>query len=205
MYNNKKKEVDLKIVSGKNNNPFTQKEDDGIEKLKNEHAELSKKLMSDEVSFEDKMKLLLQMNSKTFPSLIDELKAMEPNVDRSTVAYQILKFHKEMREIVIKKREVEISDEINPYAPKFQFAFESFAELFHAVMISQGIDEIEINNFFMALAGEIAGWEEVLIKAVKGISSKTVSKLHNPFLEKFKDQIKYVKECKEAERNMYFI
>lgn len=198
--------MSLRVVkSKKNDNPFTQRDDDSTAKIKAQFSELYEELMSEEVSFEDKMKALLKMQSRTVPSLIDELEAKEPNVDRSTVAYQILKFLKETREIVIKKREVETSEEINPYSPKFQKVFEFFIELIHGVMVNQGTDEIEISNFFTALSGEIAGWEDEVIKHIKGISGKDLNQLYNPFVEKFRKQIKYVKACKEAEDDMYYI
>ena len=202
MYKDRKSGATLKVIGKTEENPFTQKKDNRAEEIKSQFSELFEELMNDAVPFEDKMKSLLRMQSSTVPALIDELESNEPNVDRSTVAYQILKFLKETREIIIKKREVETSEDINPYAPKFQKVFEFFIELIYEVMVSQETSSIEVSNFFTALAVKIAGWEEEVIKHIKGISSKNLNKLSNPFILKFKKQIK---DVKEAEEGMYYI
>jgi hypothetical protein len=197
----------LKVVPKREeSNPFINPEDKRrfqlSENLLNSIAELNKK----GVSFSDKMDILLNIQAEVLPLLMEELSASDPNIDRSVIASRMGSFLKEMGNLIVRKREVEAaSDDIDPYSPKFQLIFEFFVELVHENMVKQKIDSILIKNFFNEFAAELVGWEDKIIKSLKGVSSKALGKISNPFGKEFKESIKTLDVKLESSKDMYFI
>lgn len=147
------------------------------------------KLNDPNLSYTDKLDLIIELKTRIVPIVFKELYANFPNPEISLIASRASFALKEAAAIIIKKRESEVSDEINPFSPKFQKAFYWIIELFHQTIVENGCDEITTNNIFTTLSTKLLGWEEVLAKQLKSISSKALEKVENPFIAKFKDGI----------------
>ncbi|MFA5071036.1 MAG: hypothetical protein WC511_01545 [Candidatus Pacearchaeota archaeon] len=142
------------------------------------------------VTYNEKLDLIIDLKTRIVPIVFAELFQEKPNADISLIASRASFALKEAASIIIKKRETEVTDDINPYSPKFQKAFFMFIELFHKVMMENGADEIMINNVFGSLSRVLLGWEEQVVKSLKSVSSKALEKIENPFIAKFKDSLK---------------
>lgn len=148
--------------------------------------------------YNEKLDLIIELKTRIVPIVFKELYENFPNPEISLIASRASFALKEAAAIIIKKRESEVSDEINPFSPKFQKAFYWIIELFHQTIVENGCDEITTNNVFTTLSTKLLGWEEVLAKQLKSISSKALEKVENPFIAKFKDEIQNrVEEEKE--------
>ncbi len=157
------------------------------------------KLNDANMPYNEKLDLIIDLKTRLVPVVFKELYTNFPNPDISLIASRASFALKEAAAIIIKKRESEITDEINPFSPKFQKAFYMFLELFHKVLQENSVDEITINNIFSTMSTKLLGWEEVLNKSLKSISSKALEKIENPFIAKFKEELKTKQEPEKKE------
>ena len=157
-----------------------------------------KKLNDPNLPYNEKLDLIIELKTRIVPIVFKELYANFPNSDISLIASRASFALKEAAAIIIKKRESEISDEINPFSPKFQKSFYWIIELFHQTLVENGADEITTNNVFTSLSTKLLGWEEVLAKQLKSISAKALEKVENPFISKFKEELKNKDEVPET-------
>jgi hypothetical protein len=140
--------------------------------------------------YNEKLDLIIELKTRIVPLVFKELYASFPNPEISLIASRASFALKEAAAIIIKKRESEVTDEINPFSPKFQKAFYWLIELFYTVLMENGVEEISRNNIFTNLSTKLLGWEEVIAKQLKSISSKALDKVENPFIAKFKESLK---------------
>lgn len=187
----KKKELECAEIDG---NPFEDNSFQESDRQKNEEARAKfeegiSAVNSDTLPFERKLDKLIDLNNMVLPYLFKELYARYPNADRSVVGARICIALKTATDILIKKRESEVSEEINPDSPKFQKAFEWFIEVVRASMEEAGMDSVAINNTFNVMANRLQGWENLVSKSLKGVSSKALSEVQNPFVKDFIAQL----------------
>lgn len=187
----KKKELECAEIDG---NPFEDNSFQESDRQKNEEARAKfeegiSAVNSDTLPFERKLDKLIDLNNMVLPYLFKELYARYPNADRSVVGARICIALKTATDILIKKRESEVSEEINPDSPKFQKAFEWFIEVVRASMEEAGMDSVAINNTFNVMANRLQGWENLVSKSLKGVSSKALSEVQNPFVKDFISQL----------------
>jgi len=140
--------------------------------------------------YNEKLDLIIELKTRIVPLVFQELYSSFPNAEISLIASRAAFALKEAAAIIIKKRESEVSDEINPFSPKFQKAFYWIIELFHQTLIENNCDAITTNNIFTTLSSKLLGWEEVLAKQLKTVSSKALEKVENPFIAKFRDEMR---------------
>lgn len=157
------------------------------------------KLNDVNLPYNEKLDLIIDLKTRIVPVVFKELFEEDPNPDISLIASRASFALKEAAAIIIKKRESEVTDDINPFSPKFQKAFFMFIELFHKVSIENGLDEITVNNIFSSLSTKLLGWEEQIVKSMKSVSSKALEKIENPFILKFKESLKVVDEPVKVE------
>jgi len=177
------------------NNPETEKvSEEELQKLLEKNEENMKilkahldEVQNDGLSFGDKINNILKINALIIPHLFEELTSITPNMDKSMIASRTISAIKETGNFLIKKHETEISDEINTNSPKFQLVFGWFLDLFHDILSDQGLETIQINNIFHTLSLELSGWEDKINKRLKGLSSRALAEVKNPFLEKSED------------------
>lgn len=144
------------------------------------------KLQTSNLNFNEKLELIIQLKTKLAPSVLKEVFKNSPNPDISLIATRACGILKNTADLIIKKRELEVSDELNPHSPKFQRSFAWFLELFHSAVVELGLDEVQINNLFASLSSRLVGWEDNLVKQLKGLSSKANEVIENPFLQSLK-------------------
>ena len=137
------------------------------------------------VSYDRKLEIVVKLNSQVLPSMFRELFAQKPNADRSMVGSRMCMALKNMTDVIVKKRETEVSEEINPDSPKFQKAFEWFIETVRVSMEEAGMDSTSINNTFNVMANRLQGWEQMINRSLRGVSSKAMSEVENPFIKDF--------------------
>lgn len=145
-------------------------------------------LRDPDASFQQRLDKLVEVQSLIMPQLVAEIFATRPNVGRSVIISRTAMAIRDISNMIIKKREAEVADDLNPYSPKFQASFGWIIELFYMVVAKQGLDQIQISNLFNDLATELVGWEDKLDKRLKGVSSKALDQLNNPFLDDFKQK-----------------
>jgi len=162
---------------------------DAADKLAAFQADIEK-LNNPNMPYNEKLDLIIELKTRIVPLVFKELYASFPNPEISLIASRASFALKEAAAIIIKKRESEVTDEINPFSPKFQKAFYWIIELFHQVLVENGVDEITTNNVFTNLSTKLLGWEEVIAKQLKSISAKALEKVENPFIAKFKESLK---------------
>lgn len=143
-----------------------------------------KQVMGSELTFNEQMTKILELNSIIIPELFREFTSSMPNVDKSVIGSRILSAIKDMSGVIMKKHESEVAEEINTYSPKFQVIFTWFIELINVVLGRQGLDTIQINNIFADLSSELTGWEDKVSKRLKGLSAKSLDGVKNPLLDK---------------------
>lgn len=143
-----------------------------------------KKVMGSDLTFNEQMTKILELNAIIIPELFREFSNSMPNVDKSVIGSRILSAIKDMSSIIMKKHESEVAEEINTYSPKFQIIFTWFIELINVVLGRQGLDTIQINNIFSDLSSELTGWEDKVSKRLKGLSAKSLDGIKNPLLDK---------------------
>lgn len=143
------------------------------------------KLSDPEVDFKIKLDTVAQLQRETLPSLFQELSARIPDTDRSLVASRTILAIGAMSKTLLERRAADAAEEIDPHSPKFQLVLGWFIELLHESMKAQSLDPITINNTFQDLSARLAGWEEIVSKRLKGVSSKALGSIKNPFVETF--------------------
>ena len=151
-----------------------QKFEKGLEVVNNPHS-----------TYDEKFNTLIQLNTLILPFAFQELSAQIPNPDRSVIASRICTALKDATSILMKKRETELTEEINPDSPKFQKSFEWFIEVVRASMEEAGVDSTTMNNVFNVMSNRLQGWEQMILKSLKGVSSKALSEVENPFIKDF--------------------
>jgi hypothetical protein len=174
----------LKKIAARNQVP-----PDAQEKLEAFQKDIER-LNDPNMPYNEKLDLIIELKTRIVPLVFKELYASFPNPEISLIASRASFALKEAAAIIIKKRESEVSDEINPFSPKFQKAFYWLIELFHQTLVENGCDEITVNNVFSTLSSKLLGWEEIIAKQLKSISSKALEKVENPFIAKFKEELK---------------
>ena len=186
----KKKEECVEIDA----NPFEdcrfREESENNEKARAKFEEGLSIVNNNKTSYEQKLDKLIDLNTMVLPFLFKELYARNPNAERSVVGSRICIALKAATEILIKRRESEVSEEINPENPKFQKAFEWFIEVVRASMEEAGMDSTSINNTFNVMANRLQGWEALIAKSLKGVSCKALSEVENPFVKDFMAQLR---------------
>lgn len=171
-------------------NLLNRRSSDEIEKDLELIKKCLKAIMGPDLSFNQKMDKILEVNTLVIPELFREFTSSMPSVDKSMVGVRILSAIKDLSSIILKKREAEMAEEINPNSPKFQLIFSWFIEVLNAVLERQGLDIIQINNIFNDLSSELNGWEDKIIKRLRGVSAKALDQVKNPLVEKIdKEQI----------------
>lgn len=178
---------------GKKNGVRNEVPADAKERLESFQRDIEK-LNDPNLPYNEKLDLIIELKTRIVPLVFNELYKPFPNPEISLIASRASFALKEAAAIIIKKRESEVSDEINPFSPKFQKAFYWIIELFHQTLIENGCDEITTNNIFTSLSTKLLGWEEILAKQLKSISAKALEKVENPFLAKFKEELKNKEE-----------
>lgn len=142
-----------------------------------------KDLQGDSLNFSEKMNTILKINGIVIPEFFRQMTNTMPDTDRARIASNSLSAIKDMSQILMKKREVELSEDINLNSPKFQLVFSWLIEVFNNVLESQSLSRIQINNVFTALSSELAGWEDKVSKRLKGLSSKVLDEVKNPLVK----------------------
>ena len=181
---NKDKEVD----SGKvfESNLIHQRSSEEIQEgLDNLEGYLSD-LLKEDMSFSQKMNAILKMNAIIIPEFFRELTSSMPSVDKSMIASKAISAIKDTGNFLIKKRETEMSEDINLNSPKFQLIFTWFMELINEILMRQGLNTLQVNNIFNDLSLELTGWEDKILKRLKGLSSKALDEVKNPLIEKIR-------------------
>lgn len=143
------------------------------------------KLSDPDVDFKVKLDTVAELQRETLPSLFQELSARVPDTDRSLVASRTILAIGAMSKTLLERRAADAAEEIDPHSPKFQLVLGWFIELLHESMKAQNLDAITVNNTFQDLSARLAGWEEVVSKRLKGVSSKALGSIKNPFVEQF--------------------
>lgn len=143
-----------------------------------------------DLPYQSRIESLQLLTTTLVPTLFQELLSEAPNVERSIVASRALMAIKASSDLMTRKREAEISDELNPYSPKFQLAFGWIVETFYNVLQNQGLEDLQVNSIFNDLAVSLTGLEDKLEKRLKGVASKALAQLENPFVADFKAELK---------------
>lgn len=138
---------------------------------------------------EKKLDSVVKMMAMNLPQQFNETLSDVPNVDRSIISNRLIASLKDIVTILVKRKEIEVSEEINPESLKFQKAFEWFVEAVHSAMVEAGADSTVINNTFNVLANKLQGWEFMISKQLKGVSSKALDSIDNPFVDNFINQL----------------
>lgn len=149
-----------------------------------------KEISDPAIPFDKKLDTAVRLNSQVLPYLFKELSAQKPNADRSAVGARMCTVLKNVTDIIVKKKESEVSEEINPDSPKFQKAFEWFIETVRVSMEEAGVDSISINNTFNVMVNRLQGWEQMVSRSLKGVTSKAMSEVENPFIRDFMSRLK---------------
>lgn len=173
----------------KGNHFISNRKEPSVEQIEKEQADLEKYLasfLSEETSFSKKMNCILQMNAIIIPKLLWELNNPVPDVDRTMIASRTISSIKELGNTLMKSREIELSDDINLNSPKFQAVLGWFMDLFNEILERHDINNMKKNEIFNDLSIELSGWEDRIMKKLKGASSKALKGIKNPFLEKIK-------------------
>lgn len=157
--------------------------DEEVSKDLNDLKTCLSKVMGGDLTFNDKMDKILEMNAIIIPEMFREFSSSMPSADKSVVGSRILSAIKDIGSVLIKKRETESSEDIDLSSPKFQMVFTWIIELFKLVLDRQGLDSIQINNIFTDLSSELVGWEEKITKKLKGLSAKVLKEVKNPLVE----------------------
>lgn len=159
-----------------------QKREDKREKLTKAVMALLEKLeKSDSVDMQ--LNTVIALESKILAPLFDEFVAVAPNPDRSTIGAKFAAVLKHIATLIITRREMHVSEEVNPHAPKFQVIFTWFLEVIQDIMVEEQFDQITIDNFFNKLSQRLAGWEGIIEKRLKGLSSKALDQVTNPLVK----------------------
>ncbi len=148
------------------------------------------KINDKDLSLPAKLDTLAETLSAIVPLQIGESLAKVPSEARSVALSRAMAGLREITNVLKTKRDVENSDEINPYSPKFQIVFGWFFDVFHHTLTEQGLDEIAINNIFAKLSVELVGWEEKIEKRLRGVAGRALENLTNPLIKDFKDSIR---------------
>lgn len=178
--------VDSKV--GLRANKINQRTDDEIQADLQKLNQYIKEIQGGDLNFSAKMDNLLKMNGLVIPELFRELTSAMPNLDKSNIASKVIGAVKDTGQILIKKREIESTEEINPNSPKFQLVFGWIIELFNMILEKQDLKPIQINNIFNDLSLELVGWEDKVLRRLKGLSSKALDKIENPLIDKLKNK-----------------
>jgi len=176
----------IKVLKGNKPNKFPESPNMSLEEIEKDRQIFKDFLLNiqeKDTSFQDKMDEVLKMNATIVPYIFQELTSDFPDLDRAAVASKAMSSIKEICNVIIKKRDMEISDDINPNSAKFQAVFGWFMELIHDVISRQGLDTIQINNIFSEISIELSGWEEIILKKLKGLSAKALAEVKNPLLK----------------------
>jgi hypothetical protein len=167
---------------------LTYKSPEEIQKDKQDLELYLKEIQNTEISFDKRLDSILKVNSLIIPLLFSEMLSDSPDIYRSMVASKVITAIKETGKLLIKKREIELVDEINLNSPKFQLVFGWFLEVINGVLKKQGMNELQLNSIFQELSLELSDWEDRVMKKLKGLSSKALDEIENPFLKTLKEK-----------------
>lgn len=155
------------------------------------------KLADPNVDFKAKLDVVGLLQREALPSLFQELAARVPDTDRSLVASRTILAIGAMSKTLLERRAADSAEELDPHSPKFQLVLGWFLELLHEAMKAQNVDSITINNTFQDLSARLSGWEETVSKKLKGVSSKALGSIKNPFVEEFWENTRKPKDSGE--------
>lgn len=141
------------------------------------------RIRSKESTFDDKMDSIVTMLAAIMPEVYKEMISIAPNVDRSLIASRAISAIKDTASMLMKRRDIEVSEEVDVNNPKFQIVFSWFMDIFHTSLVEQGVDDILISNVFNDLALKLAGWEDIVNKRLKGVSAKALANVKNPLFD----------------------
>lgn len=147
-----------------------------------------------DLPYQQKLDLIIEMQTKTCPLIFQQLLSPAPNVDISVIASRTSILLKDISQLIIKKRKTEVAEDINVSSPKFQLIFGWFLELFSRTLHENKVNEVEVSNIFSSLANNLVGWEDRIQKGLKGLSNKALTRAKNPFIEDFKEKLKVAKD-----------
>ena len=154
--------------------------------------ELMDSVNNPDVSSSAKMDNLITMQSMIAPMLIKEISKKNPKLSTSVIASRATSSIKELGALIKTKTEVESFSEVNPYSPKFQTVFGWFLELqndvLDAMVDEKVLSKIDKAIFSQAFSQSLIGWEGQVEHNLKGISTKALASLSNPFLDDMKKE-----------------
>lgn len=160
------------------------------EKVDEELRPFMAKLIDPASEHKDRIEAIVSLQSNLLPALLKEVAAQYPNADRSLVATRSMMGIREVFKTLNELRVIESAEEINPHSPKFQLVLGWFIELLHGALVRQEADPILINNTFNDIAAALVGWEDTVVKKLKGVSSKALQGVKNPFVDEFFEKTK---------------
>jgi len=158
------------------------------QKLLDTFTEKMMLLNSDQIPYQQKLDIVVDLNTIITPLMFKQLVSPMPSVDFSVIASRTNIALKDISAVIIKKRDAEVADEINLESPKFQLVFTWFMEVFSDVLSRNDIEETAKNNIFTDLSTALLGFEEICQKRLKGASKSAMASATNPLLEKFKNE-----------------
>lgn len=131
---------------------------------------------------------IIKLNGLLIPIQLKEAVAQVPNEARSVAASRTLQSIKDLHGILLKKHQIQTSDDFNSWSPRAKAVWSWMIELFFEIA-SKHLGEQEISNIFNELASRLVGWEESVDKRLKGVPVKMLPMLRSPFLQDFVDAV----------------
>jgi hypothetical protein len=143
-----------------------------------------------QLSTTQRLERLLTLQVQVLPALMEDLLLGAQDETRSIVASRTMQAMRDMASIITKKHDVENEDTFNARSPKLRAVFGWLIELFHDILIKHTDDEIFISNVFGDFANQLAGWEDRTERKLKGIPTRLLNEIENPFIADFYEKIK---------------
>jgi len=145
-----------------------------------------KEALKPDKSVQDSLTEIANIKADILPCLLRELLSSAPNPDVSVTVSRANMALKEIANLIVKRREMELSEAINPKSPRFQKAFYMFIELFYQTLVENNIDETQLNNIFNSFSTKLTGWEDAIENSLKGVSTTALDQVKNPFIQNLK-------------------
>lgn len=152
-----------------------------VESFREEYA----KLTDTELSYQQKMDSVLKLQGKILPMLFMEAMREKPSQDRAITISRASIAIKDVAGTLKSKHDAEVSEKLNPYSSEFQFTLMWLIELFAEILKREGVGGVQSNNIFSALAVELNGFEDRILNRFKGVASRALNQVGNPFVEDF--------------------
>jgi len=130
----------------------------------------------------DRIAALARMKAHFMPLLFQEAIAVNPSADRSVVIARAMHGIRDLTNMLVKKRELELSEEVDLHNPKFQIVLRWFVETVEQTLREDHqLPADKVNIFLDNLSGRLVDWEETCNKRLKGVAFKALSEIENPF------------------------